>query len=72
MKMNSRAMGFFLASLCVPTVAAAEEVAADNPTVAMVLAERLPQTKVGDCDYTRTRLSYKRTEIHFSDVRCPT
>jgi hypothetical protein len=68
MKMNSRAMVFFLASLCVPTVAAAEEVAADNPTVAMVLAERLPQTKVGDCDYSENAsLNYKRTEIHFSE-----
>lgn len=58
-------MVLLFTSLRVSTVAAAKEVTADNP-LATVLAERFPQTKVGDCDFSqKTSSHYKDTEIHF-------
>lgn len=68
MKLNFRAMVLFLASLCASGFSAAKVIADDDRIVDSVLAERFPQTKVGDCDYNKNAsLHYKGTEIQLSE-----
>lgn len=66
--MKFLAIILFLASLWTPAFTADAEAPADNPAIASVLAERFPQTKVGDCDSSQhTSLRYNGAEIHFSE-----
>jgi hypothetical protein len=68
MKMNSRVIVLLLALFCTSAVAATKEITPSYPTVDSVLAERFPQTKVGDCDYSKNAsLDYKGIEIRLSE-----